>query len=230
MVIIAGKCWPLQNKMAILRSVLEVKFTKYCTCAAGNPGQSPELSQPWTGFSIIVELEPYMLGAYLGNLYKLIFKFLVPFVSKSLIVYHFPFLSTLVAAKCWLRTVTWTILHLRSRRRRFWWFLRPWLRSNHVAQKGLMDSLGRCTRDSPANQDKKIPRPAIYKKTKEKCNDLIHSLLNWLARFPGRSWQSASKHQRRATRAPFLIAHGSVFVTVLPRGSPDIQPWRLLLM
>ena len=45
--------------MVILRSVLKVKFTKYCTCAAGNPGQLPELSRLWTGFFIILELEPY---------------------------------------------------------------------------------------------------------------------------------------------------------------------------
>ena len=53
--------------MVILRGVLKVKFTKYCTCAAGNPAQPGELSREWTGFFIIVELEPYMLKAYLGN-------------------------------------------------------------------------------------------------------------------------------------------------------------------
>ena len=56
--------------MVILRGVLKVKFTKYCTCAAGNPGQAGELSRPWTGFFIIVELEPYMLKAYLRNFGK----------------------------------------------------------------------------------------------------------------------------------------------------------------
>ena len=53
--------------MVILRSVLKVKFTKYCTCAAKNPGELKEYSREWTGFFIILELEPYMLEAYLGN-------------------------------------------------------------------------------------------------------------------------------------------------------------------
>ena len=44
---------------------MEVKFTKYCTCAAENPGQAPELSRDRPGFSTILELEPYMLEAYL---------------------------------------------------------------------------------------------------------------------------------------------------------------------
>ena len=57
----------MQNQMVILRGVLEVKFTKYCTCAAKNPGELKEYSQEWTGFFIILELEPYMLKAYLGN-------------------------------------------------------------------------------------------------------------------------------------------------------------------
>ena len=57
----------MQNQMFILRSVLKVKFTKYCTCAAGNPAQPGELSRLWTGFFISVELEPYMLKAYLGK-------------------------------------------------------------------------------------------------------------------------------------------------------------------
>ena len=51
--------------MIILRSVLDVKFTKYCTCAVENPGELEQLSWPWTGFSIILDLEPYMLEAYL---------------------------------------------------------------------------------------------------------------------------------------------------------------------
>ena len=39
-------CWHLQNQMVILRSVLEVKFTQYCTCAAGNPwGTSPGMDR-----------------------------------------------------------------------------------------------------------------------------------------------------------------------------------------
>ena len=53
--------------MVILRGVLEAKFTKYCTCAAKNPGQAPELSREWTGFFIILVLEPYVLKAYLGK-------------------------------------------------------------------------------------------------------------------------------------------------------------------
>ena len=57
----------MQNQVVILRGVLEVKFTKYCTCAARDPGGAPELSRPWTGFFIILELEPYMLEAYLGK-------------------------------------------------------------------------------------------------------------------------------------------------------------------
>ena len=57
----------MQNEVVILRSVLEVKFTKYCTCAAGKPGVLKEYSRPWTGFFTIVELEPYMLEAYLGK-------------------------------------------------------------------------------------------------------------------------------------------------------------------
>ena len=57
----------MQNQMVILRSVLKVKFTKYCTCAAKNPGQPEQLSREWTGFFIILELEPYMLKAYLGK-------------------------------------------------------------------------------------------------------------------------------------------------------------------
>ena len=53
--------------MVILRSVLKVKFTKYCTCAAKNPGELGQYSRLWTGFFIILELEPYMLKAYLGK-------------------------------------------------------------------------------------------------------------------------------------------------------------------
>ena len=51
--------------MVILRGVLKVKFTKYCTCAAENPGELRNFPGTWTGFSIILELEPYMLEAYL---------------------------------------------------------------------------------------------------------------------------------------------------------------------
>ena len=51
--------------MVILRSALKVACTRYCTCAAENPGEDPEGSRPWTGFLSIVELEPYMLKAYL---------------------------------------------------------------------------------------------------------------------------------------------------------------------
>ena len=50
--------------MFILQSVLKVKFTKYCTCAAENPREDPELSLEWTAFFIIVDLERYMLKAY----------------------------------------------------------------------------------------------------------------------------------------------------------------------
>ena len=53
-------CWHLQNQMVILRGVLEVKFTKYCTCAAENPGQPEQYSRQWTGIS-------YHLGV--GTLY-----------------------------------------------------------------------------------------------------------------------------------------------------------------
>ena len=57
----------MQNQMVILLGVLEVKFTKYCTCAQGDPGEDGEYSRECTGFSIIVELELYMLKAYLGK-------------------------------------------------------------------------------------------------------------------------------------------------------------------
>ena len=75
MVIIAKRCWHLQNQMVILQGVLKAKFTKYCTCEAKNPGELPELSRQWTGFFTIVELEPYMLEAYLGN--KFVYGFLM---------------------------------------------------------------------------------------------------------------------------------------------------------
>ena len=55
----------LQSAIMILRSVLKVKFTKYHTCARGMSGELGEISRAWTGFSIIVELEPYMLETYL---------------------------------------------------------------------------------------------------------------------------------------------------------------------
>ena len=51
--------------MVILRSVLEVDFTKYFTCVAENPGQPEQDSREWTEFSSILELEPYMLKAHL---------------------------------------------------------------------------------------------------------------------------------------------------------------------
>ena len=50
--------------MVILRSVLEVKFAKYCTCAAKNPGPDVHHLGWWTGFSSIFVLEPYMLKTY----------------------------------------------------------------------------------------------------------------------------------------------------------------------
>ena len=43
----------MQNQMFILRGVLKVKFTKYCTCAAKNPAQPGEFSWEWTGFSYL---------------------------------------------------------------------------------------------------------------------------------------------------------------------------------
>ena len=55
----------MQNEMLILRSVLKVMFTKYRTCATKRPRPDLELPRPWAGFSPIVELEPYMLKAYL---------------------------------------------------------------------------------------------------------------------------------------------------------------------
>ena len=56
----------MQNQVVLLRGVLEGKLTKYCTCAAKNPGQSPELSHGQSSHTIL-ELEPYMLEAYLGK-------------------------------------------------------------------------------------------------------------------------------------------------------------------
>ena len=96
MVIIAERCWHLQNQMVILRGVLKVKFTKYCTCAAGNPGGAGELSRDRPGFFIILELEPYMLEAYLGknanwnktNHISLYFSYSFPMIS-----YDFPMIS-----------------------------------------------------------------------------------------------------------------------------------------
>ena len=52
----------MQNQVVILRGVLEVKFTKYCTCAAGNPGGGGELSRDRQGFSSISKLEPCHAG------------------------------------------------------------------------------------------------------------------------------------------------------------------------
>ena len=57
----------MQNQVVILRRVLEVKFTKYCTCAAESPAQAQQYSRLWTTFSVILELETYMLEAYLGK-------------------------------------------------------------------------------------------------------------------------------------------------------------------
>ena len=53
--------------MVIVQGVWEVKFTKYCTRAAKNPGEGPEYSREWVEFFTIVELESSMLEAYLGN-------------------------------------------------------------------------------------------------------------------------------------------------------------------
>ena len=39
----------MQNEVVILRGVLEVKLTKYCTCAQGNSGELEHLSREWTG-------------------------------------------------------------------------------------------------------------------------------------------------------------------------------------
>ena len=57
----------MQNQVVILRGVLKVKFTKYCTCAAKNPGQHEQDPRDRQGFSTISKLEPYMLKTYLGN-------------------------------------------------------------------------------------------------------------------------------------------------------------------
>ena len=54
MVIISVRCWHLQNQMVILRGVLKVKFTKYCTCAVKNTAQPEQLSREWTGFSYLL--------------------------------------------------------------------------------------------------------------------------------------------------------------------------------
>ena len=64
-VIINGRCWHLQNQVAIFRSVMEVKFTKNCACAARTPGGEEQLSRLRRGFSSIFVLEPLMLKTYL---------------------------------------------------------------------------------------------------------------------------------------------------------------------
>ena len=51
--------------MVILHNVSKVKLTKYHTCAAENPGEDGEYTKPWTWLSTTVDLEPYMLRAYL---------------------------------------------------------------------------------------------------------------------------------------------------------------------
>ena len=55
----------MQNYMFILRTVLKVMFTKYCTCAAESPGKEGQDSRDRTGFYTIAELETHMLKAYL---------------------------------------------------------------------------------------------------------------------------------------------------------------------
>ena len=56
-----------ENGHAKRLGVLEVMFTKYCTCARENPGELPELSRLWTGVSSILVSEPYMLKTCLGK-------------------------------------------------------------------------------------------------------------------------------------------------------------------
>ena len=58
--------------MVILRGVLEVQFTKYRSSAWGKPGEDGKPSRLWTGFSTILDLEPYMLQADLGKIQKLL--------------------------------------------------------------------------------------------------------------------------------------------------------------
>ena len=48
----------MQNEVVILRSVLNVKFTKYCTCARGKSGEDGELSWKWTEFSYHIGARP----------------------------------------------------------------------------------------------------------------------------------------------------------------------------
>ena len=52
----------MQSQVVILRGVLKVKFTKYRTCAAENPGEGKQLSRDRQGFSSISKLEPYHAG------------------------------------------------------------------------------------------------------------------------------------------------------------------------
>ena len=56
-----------ENGHAKRLGVLEVMFTKYCTCARENSGQPEEFSRHGAGISTLLELEPYMLEAYLGK-------------------------------------------------------------------------------------------------------------------------------------------------------------------
>ena len=60
----------MQNEVVILRGVLEVKFTKYCTCAAKNPGEGGEDSRDRQGFSSISKLEPYHAGGMFREIHK----------------------------------------------------------------------------------------------------------------------------------------------------------------
>ena len=45
--------------------MLDVRFTKYSTCAAKKPGEGLELSRRWTGFFFMLESETYLLQASL---------------------------------------------------------------------------------------------------------------------------------------------------------------------
>ena len=58
-------CYHVQDSIFIVRNVLKVKFPKYCTYTAENPREEGQDSRDKTGFSIIVELEPYMLKVFL---------------------------------------------------------------------------------------------------------------------------------------------------------------------
>ena len=58
MLIANGRCRHSQNWIVILRHVLEVEFTKLCTCAAKKPGEEERHSQEWQTTSSIFALEP----------------------------------------------------------------------------------------------------------------------------------------------------------------------------